>query len=68
MRWEQKSIKKKVMSCKIAFFAIAQLKIDVEKSDLRLAEMRWEIDVAELSKTNARKMRLERSSQIKKAI
>lgn len=30
------------------FFAIAQLKTEVRKCKLRLAEMRWEIDVAEL--------------------
>ena len=48
MLWEEKS-KKKIKEKYIAFFfAIAQLKTEVGKCKLRLAEMRWEIDVAEL--------------------
>jgi hypothetical protein len=45
----KKNRRKKTKKKYIAFFfAIAQLKTEVRKCKLRLAEMRWEIDVAEL--------------------
>jgi hypothetical protein len=43
-----KIAKKKAMPCKIAFLQLRNKKNYVQKCDLRLAKMRWEIDVAEL--------------------